>query len=208
MSDPLDYMNILTMWKDPPEQDDRWIQKLAQACDMISNRDAEIEGLKIGFKRANEKWRLYEEKYILPCFKWAEEEGIDLKKLVKENPGHNCVELLFKTLKTIIHEYNKTAPGIVKDKVYEIAENIISKSQIIKEREIEIMENKFKIGDLVQLKSGGPIMTVTSSPQKEEKFHYCSWFNSTGEESNFFDVKFITFPEDALKSVEDEKTPK
>ena len=107
MSDPLDYMNILTMWKDPPEQDDRWIQKLAQACDMISNRDAEIEGLKREFKRANEKWQLYEQKYILPCFKWAEEEGIDLKKLVKENPGKNCVELLVKTLKTIINEYNK-----------------------------------------------------------------------------------------------------
>ena len=70
------------------------------------------------------------------------------------------------------------------------------------------MENKFKIGDLVQLKSGGPIMTVTSSPQKEEKFHSCSWFNSTGEESNFFNVEFITFPEDALNLVEDEKTPK
>ena len=121
MSDPLDYMNKLTTWPDPPELDDRWIQKMAQACDMISNRDAEIEGLKRELKIANEKWQLYEKKYILPCFKWAKELNIDLENLVKENPGHNCVELLVKTLKTIIGQYNKTAQGIVKDKVDEIA---------------------------------------------------------------------------------------
>ena len=63
------------------------------------------------------------------------------------------------------------------------------------------MENKFKIGDLVQLKSGGPIMTVTSSPQTEEKYHTCSWFNPSVENSKYFEVKFMTFPEDALKKM-------
>ncbi len=44
------------------------------------------------------KWIQYEQEYILPCFKWAKEAGIDLKNLVSKNPGHNCVELLIKEL--------------------------------------------------------------------------------------------------------------
>ena len=44
------------------------------------------------------KWRLYENEYILPCFRWTKEQGIDLEKLVRDNPGHNCVELLVKEL--------------------------------------------------------------------------------------------------------------
>lgn len=33
----------------------------------------------------------------------------------------------------------------------------------------------FAIGDLVQLKSGGPVMTVSSSPQNNGTL-YCTWF--------------------------------
>jgi len=40
------------------------------------------------------KWQEYERDYILPCFRWAKEVGVDLSELVSANPGHNCVELL------------------------------------------------------------------------------------------------------------------
>lgn len=46
-----------------------------------------------------EKMLQYEKEYILPCFKWAEEDGIDLHQLVRENPGHNCVELYVQELR-------------------------------------------------------------------------------------------------------------
>ena len=51
VTDPLDYMNQLTVWPDPPPYDDRWIKKLAQACDLISNRDAQIDSLKKELKK-------------------------------------------------------------------------------------------------------------------------------------------------------------
>ena len=44
------------------------------------------------------KWRTYEREYILPCFDWATEYGIDLRELVRRNPGKNCVELLVRAL--------------------------------------------------------------------------------------------------------------
>ena len=44
------------------------------------------------------KWMMYEREYILPCFTWAKEYGIDLDKLVKEQSGKNCVELLVRSL--------------------------------------------------------------------------------------------------------------
>ena len=43
MSDPLDYMNALCKWPEPPPQDDRWIKKLAAACEMIAERDADVQ---------------------------------------------------------------------------------------------------------------------------------------------------------------------
>ena len=45
-----------------------------------------------------QKWREYERDYILPCFQWANEYGIDLRKLVRDNPGKNCVELLVRAV--------------------------------------------------------------------------------------------------------------
>jgi len=44
------------------------------------------------------KWWNYEQEYILPCFKWAKESGIDLAEEIVKNPGHNCVEILVKQL--------------------------------------------------------------------------------------------------------------
>lgn len=40
----------------------------------------------------------YERDYILPCFKWAKEVGLDLEEAVRKNPGKNCVELLVEWL--------------------------------------------------------------------------------------------------------------
>lgn len=40
----------------------------------------------------------YERNYILPTFTWAKEYGIDLQKLVMDNAGKNCVELLVRAL--------------------------------------------------------------------------------------------------------------
>lgn len=40
----------------------------------------------------------YERNYVLPTFTWAEEYGIDLQKLVMDNAGKNCVELLVRAL--------------------------------------------------------------------------------------------------------------
>jgi len=50
--------------------------------------------------RAERKWQEYERDYILPCFKWAEESGLDLHKAVAENPGRNCVDLLVRWLQS------------------------------------------------------------------------------------------------------------
>jgi len=60
---------------------------------------AEPEGDTVGELRdklaqAVAKWTLYEQEYILPCFGWADEVGIDLEKLLKDNPGTNCVKCL------------------------------------------------------------------------------------------------------------------
>ena len=46
-----------------------------------------------------QKWREYERDYILPCFHWAKEDGIDLESLVKANPSRNCVELYVNALR-------------------------------------------------------------------------------------------------------------
>lgn len=46
------------------------------------------------------KWQEYEKNYILPCFIWAKESGLDLEAAVRDNPGHNCVELLVRWLQT------------------------------------------------------------------------------------------------------------
>lgn len=48
--------------------------------------------------RERSKWWDYEQEFILPCFKWAEEMGIDLRDLVATTPGRNCVDLLVHAL--------------------------------------------------------------------------------------------------------------
>jgi uncharacterized protein YodC (DUF2158 family) len=49
------------------------------------------------------------------------------------------------------------------------------------------MMNEFKIGDLVQLKSGGPAMTVTETPEDMgSSAVWCKWFANNKTESDSF----------------------
>ena len=58
------------------------------------------------------------------------------------------------------------------------------------------MANKFKIGDLVRLKSGGPIMTINTH-SFETSLRQCVWF---GEDDQ---IHSHDFHPDALNSEED-----
>ncbi len=69
------------------------------------------------------------------------------------------------------------------------------------------MEQKFKTGDLVQLNSGGPIMTVRNY-KKHRGLHQdtisnhlvdCSWFNNMDE------IQTVTFEQDSLKLIDNEE---
>jgi uncharacterized protein YodC (DUF2158 family) len=46
-------------------------------------------------------------------------------------------------------------------------------------------ESGFKVGDTVQLKSGGPVMTITSIGETSEYdptvYAWCSWFKNNNE---------------------------
>ena len=57
--------------------------------------------------------------------------------------------------------------------------------------------NQFKLGDTVQLKSGGPIMTITEI--RENKFIRCKWFDAGG------DFKADSFPSASLDLITDEE---
>lgn len=56
------------------------------------------------------------------------------------------------------------------------------------------MADKFKVGDIVQLKSGGPEMTVNSTPVQRGDNYYTQWFAGKKLESG-------RFPENSLKPV-------
>ncbi|MGC2970456.1 YodC family protein [Paraburkholderia aspalathi] len=60
------------------------------------------------------------------------------------------------------------------------------------------MAFKFKIGDIVQLKSGGPEMTVQSIPSSTSSSYRCQWFAGKKLESG-------PFPEESLKPVTETK---
>lgn len=68
----------------------------------MSNKDselqAEIERLKSELSTANGKWMYQEQEYILPVFDLMTEAGFDLRELVSENAGTNCVILAIKKL--------------------------------------------------------------------------------------------------------------
>jgi len=58
--------------------------------------------------------------------------------------------------------------------------------------------NKFKIGDIVKLKSGGPEMTVNALPDDRIVIYKCQWFAGKKLESG-------NFKEDSLEAVESDK---
>jgi len=51
----------------------------------------------------------------------------------------------------------------------------------------------FKVGDIVQLKSGGPKMTVGEKPylMKSHRGVYCQWFSGSKLASGFFDAQAL-----------------
>ena len=61
------------------------------------------------------------------------------------------------------------------------------------------MADEFKVGDRVQLKSGGPTMTVRfAGDEYGTKVVYCAWFDGNEEQKG-------KFPPGTLKIVEDTK---
>ncbi len=56
------------------------------------------------------------------------------------------------------------------------------------------MENKFEIGDIVRLKSGGPDMTVTSLDRYIDGVYFCAWFNGNNDlcEASYWDSSLIS----------------
>lgn len=57
-----------------------------------------VQKLRAESERNRKKWRDYEDDYVLPTFKWAEEMGFDLHELVREAKG-NCVVRFFEKLR-------------------------------------------------------------------------------------------------------------
>lgn len=56
------------------------------------------------------------------------------------------------------------------------------------------MANKFAIGDIIKLKSGGPEMTIRSVRSTPNDYYDCQWFAGKKLESG-------RFPEDSLEPV-------
>lgn len=59
---------------------------------------------------------------------------------------------------------------------------------------------KFKVGEVVGLKSDGPDMTVRNVPEKRDGYYTCQWFAGKKLESG-------NFPEDSLEPRDPKKTP-
>lgn len=56
------------------------------------------------------------------------------------------------------------------------------------------MSTTFKVGDIVQLKSGGPEMTIQRLPSQHSSNYTCQWFAGKKLESGHFE-------EDSLQSL-------
>jgi len=60
------------------------------------------------------------------------------------------------------------------------------------------MARQWNVGDVVQLKSGGPIMTVTETGEYQGKITiWCTWFKNGDKAQD-------TFPPESLTTVDDE----
>ncbi len=49
----------------------------------------------------------------------------------------------------------------------------------------------FELGDVVQLKSGGPVMTVTALSEGTKKMAQCTWFSNNKESSGNYPVEAL-----------------
>lgn len=81
----------------------------------LKSQASAIESLQRNLDSSRRGYREYEEKYILPCFKWAEEVGYDLQEAVYRNPGRNCVELFVNHLTSFwrgARDYGETLDAI------------------------------------------------------------------------------------------------
>ena len=52
------------------------------------------------------------------------------------------------------------------------------------------MSEFFKKGDVVQLKSGGPLMTISNYTQNDKVF--CQWFNGKEPKGEVFNQEMLT----------------
>ena len=60
------------------------------------------------------------------------------------------------------------------------------------------MAENIEVGDLVRLKSGGPLMTVASTDEADTHGVWCQWFRDDGTlESNYFKPPFLQPGDDA-----------
>ena len=48
------------------------------------------------------------------------------------------------------------------------------------------MADSFNEGDVVELKSGGPAMTVLATPKSGDKYYTCVWFKGASREQGRF----------------------
>jgi hypothetical protein len=69
-------------------------------CSAVADRTKRcICGAEMNYEERARAADRYERDYILPCFPWAKEAGIDLEALVGKNTGRTCVDLLVATLR-------------------------------------------------------------------------------------------------------------
>lgn len=74
----------------------------------IDQQEAAERSGREALRYANKKCQDYEIEYILPCFKWAEECGIDLRALVREGGG-NCVAKFVGALRAKLQDAERRA---------------------------------------------------------------------------------------------------
>lgn len=74
-------------------------RQLQESFDRYGAALEDVNTLREDRDAASKKWQDYERDFILPCFRWARELGLDLEQMVLANPGRNCVDLLVSTLR-------------------------------------------------------------------------------------------------------------
>lgn len=114
----LETMNTKHMLDDlqacSPEDGNFYTTEILKKIEMLEKSAASIQTCRYGHKyfadsheypcprceaeMNRKKYRNYEDEFILPTFKWAEEIGLDLKALVSEGKG-NCVVRFFQFIR-------------------------------------------------------------------------------------------------------------